>query len=281
MSADAAVCRPPLLKNARAAVPPAIRRASRADCSRPPCRRRGWQTRRASTGIGSRPLPAMAPSMTALTKAPLSRASLSISNSSASRALALIASASRSESVRPSPMAIFSFMAKKRLVEAIVVVRSGVTKPAPTPRAPSINSLATNRSMSAIPGVERQHRALVSKVRLRHRQDLDVIGGRASALRHAGDRGRLHGEAAVGGGVHDPVRQHPAALAAERGDEEGEGAGVVCLCNSRLPLPATGMFPPPLWGRVREGGRCLRERLCRHTPVPLAFGERPSPQGGG
>ena len=36
-----------------------------------------------------------------------------------------------------------------------------------------------------------------------------------------------------------------------------------------------GAFPPPLWGRVREGGRCeIASSLA--TPNP-----NPSPQGGG
>ncbi|MDI3468545.1 MAG: hypothetical protein OJF62_000608 [Pseudolabrys sp.] len=37
------------------------------------------------------------------------------------------------------------------------------------------------------------------------------------------------------------------------------------------------LLPPPLWGRVGEGGSCLP----RWTPTPTAFGGRPSPQGGG
>jgi hypothetical protein len=35
-----------------------------------------------------------------------------------------------------------------------------------------------------------------------------------------------------------------------------------------------GLFPPPLWGRVREGGGAIVRR--RSTPTP-----NPSPQGGG
>ena len=46
------------------------------------------------------------------------------------------------------------------------------------------------------------------------------------AMGDAGDRGRLHGEAELAGRRHDPVREHAAAFAAERGDENGDRAGL-------------------------------------------------------
>src|SRR5262249_59252179 len=52
------------------------------------------------------------------------------------------------------------------------------------------------------------------------RQDLDVIGGRAGALRDARYRGRLYREAEPLGGGDDPLGQHAAALAAQRSDQD-------------------------------------------------------------
>src|SRR6266481_507993 len=52
------------------------------------------------------------------------------------------------------------------------------------------------------------------------RIDLDVIGGGAGALGHAGNRGALHRIVARGRGCDDPVCEHPATFAAERGDQD-------------------------------------------------------------
>jgi len=70
-------------------------------------------------------------------------------------------------------------------------------------------------------GGERQHRSSGKLVR-RHRHDLDVIGGGAGALGDAGDGGRLHRKVKLRGRADDPVREHAAAFAAERGDENGD-----------------------------------------------------------
>jgi len=56
------------------------------------------------------------------------------------------------------------------------------------------------------------------------RIDLDVIGGGAGALRHAGNRGALHRIVACRGGGDDPVGEHAAAFAAESGDQDRDGA---------------------------------------------------------
>ena len=71
---------------------------------------------------------------------------------------------------------------------------------------------------------QRQHGASAGERRRGHRQDLDVIGGGASALRDPGDRGALHWKALCGRRRHDPVGQHAAALAAERGDQHRDRA---------------------------------------------------------
>ena len=41
---------------------------------------------------------------------------------------------------------------------------------------------------------------------------------------HAGDRGRLHGQAALRGGFDQPVGHDAAAFAAQRGNQHGKGA---------------------------------------------------------
>ena len=76
-------------------------------------------------------------------------------------------------------------------------MRSGVTKPPAIARPASSSSLATTMSMSPTPGVSASTGRLPPSSRARHGKDLDVIGGGAGALRDAGDRGRLHREAAA------------------------------------------------------------------------------------
>ena len=52
------------------------------------------------------------------------------------------------------------------------------------------------------------------------RTDLEVVGGGAGPLRDPGHGGRLHDPAIRRGRVHEPVREHSAALAAEGRDED-------------------------------------------------------------
>ena len=59
--------------------------------------------------------------------------------------------ASAPASTRPSPSAVFSPIDQTRCVDAISVVRSGVTRPRWTERAASISSEA--RTMSTSPGI--------------------------------------------------------------------------------------------------------------------------------
>ncbi len=72
-------------------------------------------------------------------------------------------------------------------------------------------------------GNEGEHRPPAGKLAPRSGQNLDIVGGRAGALRHARDRRRLHRKIVLLGRGHDPVGEHAAALAAERGDQDGEG----------------------------------------------------------
>ena len=58
---------------------------------------------------------------------------------------------------------------------------------------------------------------------LRRNGDLDVIGGRPRALRHARRRSRLHQETLRACGMPDPFGQHAPALAAQCGNEHGHG----------------------------------------------------------
>ena len=57
------------------------------------------------------------------------------------------------ESSRPSPIAVRSVIEYTRWLEAIIVVRSGVTRPRCTARAASISSEATTTSTSPGTGI--------------------------------------------------------------------------------------------------------------------------------
>ena len=92
-------------------------------------------------------------------------------------------------------------------------------------RAAGFEQFARHRDVDvADAGRERQHRPLAAELAGVHRENLDVIGGGAGALRDAGDRRALHRKTGLGRRRHDPVGQHAAAFAAERGDQQGDGA---------------------------------------------------------
>ena len=92
-------------------------------------------------------------------------------------------------------------------------------------RAAGFQQFARHRDVDvADAGGERQHRPLAAQVTRKNRKDLDVISGGAGALRDAGDRGALHRISGLFGGADDPVGQHAAAFAAERGDQQGDRA---------------------------------------------------------
>ena len=71
-------------------------------------------------------------------------------------------------------------------------------------------------------GCERHHHAPALKLGRARRVQLDVVGGRAGALRDAGDGGALHRVVLGRRGGDDPVGKHAAAFAAERGDQDGD-----------------------------------------------------------
>ena len=105
--------------------------------------------------------------------------------------------------------------------------------------APGLQQFARDRDVDvADAGIERQHRLAAVQRGGGRRHDLDIIGGRAGALRDAGDRGALHREAALFRRLDDPVGQHAAAFAAERGDQQGDRAGVAhaATCSVDFPL---------------------------------------------
>ncbi len=96
-------------------------------------------------------------------------------------------------------------------------------------------------------GCEREHRALAAELGEWSGENLDVVGGGASALRHPGNGGRLHRQARRLRGRHYPIGKYAATLAAERGDQQRDGSrGVghvrpgVAACAGELPLPACG-----------------------------------------
>jgi hypothetical protein len=80
-------------------------------------------------------------------------------------------------------------------------------------------------------GHQRQHGPPAVRIGLRDRIQLDVVDGRAGALRHARHRGGL-GDVAVGfAHVDDPVGQHAAALPAHGEDRDLDR---LCLVRHRF-----------------------------------------------
>ena len=73
---------------------------------------------------------------------------------------------------------------------------------------------------------QRQDRAALVGLAHRRRDELDVIGRRAGALRDARDRRRLHRKILALRRRDDPIGEHAAALAAKRGDQNREGTYV-------------------------------------------------------
>ena len=131
----------------------------------------------------------------------------------------------RPTSKLPSPMAERSPIDSTRWVEAIRVVRSGVTKPLKIMRPASSSSVASATSTSPIAGLS----ASTAGARAARRHDLEIVGRGAGALGDAGDLRRLHAEALALRRRHDPVAQHAAAVAAQRADEDGDRAAQAAL----------------------------------------------------
>ena len=122
-------------------------------------------------------------------------------------------------------MAVRSVIEYTRWVEAMKVVRSGVTSPRCSARPASISSEAITTSSS--PGTGASASTGCAPVGHRvAREHLQVVDGGAGALGHAGHRGGLRDEAVVLGQVHQPVGQHAAALAAHGEQRDGDGARV-------------------------------------------------------
>ena len=145
-----------------------------------------------------------------------------MSNATSWRAASRQPASSAAASARPSASAIFSVMAKTRWVEAISSVRSGVTKPRSTARAASISSEASTTSTSPGTGIRASTGSRPAACAASFGKQLDVVDRGAGALRDAGHRGGLREVAAVLREIDDPVRQHAAALAAERDDGDGD-----------------------------------------------------------
>ena len=103
---------------------------------------------KAARGNGSAPEPASAPKSEAEITEPFSIAMRSMSNITSRSAAICAAASTSSEEAMPSPGTIFSLTASARWVEAISVVRSGVTKPRMMARPASIISAAISTSTS-------------------------------------------------------------------------------------------------------------------------------------
>src|SRR5204862_3713282 len=55
---------------------------------------------------------------------------------------------------------------------------------------------------------------------------LDVVGGGSGPLRDAGNRGAVHAVAVERGRLHDPLREHAAALPADGGNQQRDEPGL-------------------------------------------------------
>src|SRR6185437_15892606 len=90
----------------------------------------------------------------------------------------------------------------------------------------------------AHPWYQRQHRTLAAERGPGLGPDLDVIGRGTGALRDARDRRALHGQPRRARGLDDPVGEHTAALAAERGDEQADRARRAHAASAAAPSQA-------------------------------------------
>ena len=99
---------------------------------------------------GNRPLPAIAPSITALTMVPLLRASSPMSNTWCSRLCVRTSSSSGAVSVRPSPSCMRSCVVRVRLLEVMTSVRSAALMLLPIWRA--VSSSSDETMASRLPG---------------------------------------------------------------------------------------------------------------------------------
>jgi hypothetical protein len=108
---------------------------------------------KASRGNGSAPDPASAPKSEAEITEPFRTASASKSPRISRRAATSAAATTSCEEAIPSPGTIFSDTARARWVEAMSVVRSGVTNPRRMARPASIISAATSTSTSPAAGI--------------------------------------------------------------------------------------------------------------------------------
>ena len=154
----------------------------------------------------------------------------------------------------PSPGVCFSATAKARCVEAISVVRSGVTSPRSTDRPASINSAAITTSTSPGVGINANTGCAPALAR-RH---LDIIDRRAGALRDARHRGGLRGPTLCLRERDDRIGEHASALSAH-GDDRDRDA-----------------FAPPMFVRpnvaavhARSLAKTMRPAFRRRSNQPI------------
>ena len=100
-----------------------------------------------------------------------------------------------------------------------------------------------------------EHRRAAVQFGVGPRVDLDVVGGRAGALRNARDRRALHAVAGMDGGVDQPLGKHPSAFAAERADEEGDGAIQIHPATRGSALQRSRSLAAPFGRNGRQGSQ--------------------------
>ncbi len=168
----------------RRAPPRSRRRTPQGSLLTPTCPRR-IAASNAARGKGSAPEPASAPNSTALTTLPVASASAAMSKATSCRAASRQAANSAAASARPSASAIFSVIANTRWVEAISSVLSGRDEAA-LDRARRLHQLGGEHHVDvARHRHQRQHRLAPGRLRGDLGKQLDVVDGRAGALRDA------------------------------------------------------------------------------------------------
>ena len=231
--ADAAAMAASTAPSARKAGPCRTPPRSRAGSRDAPCRSRAPSSRPGRARNGNTPLAAIAPNSTALMTVPVSRAICAMSNTCASRLYSRTTASRSALALRPSPSGIFSAVVRLRLVELRRCVRSRVAMPAPIWRTVSSSSEEASRSSAPGTGLRLNTGLLPPSSRVGDRKDFDVVGRRAGALGDAGNRRALRAVARAHGGVDQPLGEHAAAFAAERGDQDRDRLGAHAGCRAR------------------------------------------------
>ena len=275
----------------RRRAPPRSRPQRRRGCARPRPDPGGSPPRMPGAGKGSAAEPASAPNSTALNTLPVASASAAMSNARSSRAASRQADSSAARvraAVGERDLLGHGEDAMGRGDEQRPVRRDE----AALHRARGLHQLGGEHDIDvARHRHQREHRLAAGRLRRRFGEQFDVVDRRAGALGDAGNGGRLREIAAVLGKIDDPVRQHAAALAAQRNHGDGDrprrqrsgvhlarhaAARRASMRRCRAPITALRSFvlePVPRRGIGDDRGaveRGAKHGRVRHLPAQSA-----------